>query len=270
MAGEQPNKEMDWRNALETAVTTDGSLLGVYDRFHNYSYTNQVLFLEQGYHEPMGSWATWKKLGRFVLKESRAGLVIVPLIVHEPEPRSDDDEQLEDKRERVARLIGFKLVRGVFPLSATGGKELPHVEPPGWSLAQALDKMGIREVPFDQTAGNIQGWSRGLEFGINPLAVNRNKTVFHELGHIALGHTLPDRHNEHAQHRGLMEGEAEAVALLITKEVGLLDDETASHIRGYLKHWMGDDGFPEKSIRRIFRTVEAILRAGRVATAATE
>jgi hypothetical protein len=218
----------------------------------------------------MGSWATWKKLGRFVLKDSRAGLVIVPLIVHEPEPSSDDEEQLEDKRERVAHLIGFKLVRGVFPLSATDGKELPHVEPPGWSLAQVLDKMGIRERPFDNTNGNVQGWSQGLEFGINPLAVNRNKTVFHELGHIALGHTLPDRHDEYVHHRGLMEGEAEAVALLSTKEVGLLDEDTASHIRGYLKHWMGDDGFPEKSIQRIFRMVEAILRAGRVAPTAAE
>jgi hypothetical protein len=77
--------------------------------------------------------------------------------VHEPEPSSDDEEQLEEQRERVARLIGFKVVRGVFPLSATGGKELPHVEPPGWSLAQALDKMGIRERPFDNTNGNVQG-----------------------------------------------------------------------------------------------------------------
>jgi hypothetical protein len=269
MAGEQSNKEMDWRTALQTAVTTDGSLLGVYDRFHNYSYTNQVLFLEQGYHEPMGSWATWKKLGRHVLKDSRAGFVIVPLLVNEPEPElAPDNETLEEKRERVARLIGFKLVRGVFPLSATGGKELPHVDPPGWNLAQALDKLGIREVPFDQTNGNIQGVSRGLEFAINPIAVNRPKTIFHEIGHMVLGHTIgsypPDLH------RGQMEGEAEAVALLSMKEVGLLDEDTASHIWGYLKHWMGDDGFPETSIRRIFRTVEAILRAGRVATATAE
>src|SRR5260221_4242613 len=99
MAGEQPNKEMDWRNALETAVTTDGSILAVYARFHNYSYTNQILFLEQGYHEPMGSWATWKKLGRFVLKESRAGFVIVPLLVNEPEQSRSGD--IEGDREQT-------------------------------------------------------------------------------------------------------------------------------------------------------------------------
>ena len=39
MAGEQ-SKELDWRQALQTAVETEGSLLGVYDRFHNYSCTN--------------------------------------------------------------------------------------------------------------------------------------------------------------------------------------------------------------------------------------
>jgi hypothetical protein len=58
------------------------------------------------------------------------------------------------------------------------------VPTPGWDLTTALGKPGIREVPFDNANGNLQGWSHGVEFAINPIAVNRTKTTFHELGHI--------------------------------------------------------------------------------------
>src|SRR5258706_9370466 len=158
----------DWRAALKEAYEREGSIQGVYDRFWPYSYTNQILFLMQGYHEPMASLKRWNQLGRKVITGSRAGKVIVPLLVKEPEPEPmEGEEALEEKRERVARLVGFKLVNGVFPLSATTGEELPHVEPPGWSLQQFLSKTGIREVPFNNTNGDLQGWSRGLEFAVN-------------------------------------------------------------------------------------------------------
>ena len=275
MAEQAPNEpasdaehHIHWRQLLRDAATQAGSMFGIYDQFHRYSYTNQLLFREQGYNEPMASRATWKKLGRYIRRGSRAGLVIVPLLVNEPESEPTEpceEDELDAKRERVARLVGFTLVRGVFPVSATGGKELPPVPTPGWDYQTALGNLGVREVPFNHTDGNVQGWSRGLELAINPLAVNRNKTVFHELGHIVLGHTLPSLHERYAQHRGLMEGEADGTALLSMKEVGLLDDETASHIRAYFQHWMDGEQLPEKSIRRIFNAVGAILRAGRVA-----
>jgi len=276
MAGEQISKELDWRAAIKEAYEREGSVLGVYDRFHPYSYLNQILFLMQGYHEPMASRKTWKeKFGRDVREGIKPGWVRVPQMRYEtvPEPAPEDPEAeqtepVEQKRKRIAHLTGFLLVRGVFPLSATTGEELPHVEPPGWSLAKCLDKMGVREVPFDHTDGNIQGYSRGLEFAINPLAVDRRRTVFHELGHMVLGHTIGSHPPD--MHKGLLEGEAEMTAYLCMKETGALDEETASHSRGYLQHWTQGENLPEKSIQRIFRTVEAILRAGRVAGAAAE
>ena len=86
----------------------------------------------------------------------------------------------------------------------------------------------------------------------------------HELGHIILGHTMPHRHDEYVLHRGLMEFEAEGTAYLVMNELNLLDDETASHSRGYIHHWLQEEQPPEASIRRVFRAAEAILRAGRV------
>ena len=110
------------------------------------------------------------------------------------------------------------------PLSAAASPppspELPPQPTPGWDLEQALGKLGIREVAFDNANGNLQGWSHGVEFAINPVAVNRTKTTFHEIGHIVLGHTIPARHEEYATHRGIGEFQAEAVAYLAMNELG--------------------------------------------------
>src|SRR5487761_1421502 len=113
MAGEQhASRQLDWEQLLNEALTTPGDLTGVYDRFHDYSLTNMLLFRIQGIHEPVASYARWQSLGRHVLRGARAKDVIVPVLVKgEPEPPGSEEEPLEGKRERVARLIGFKVVR---------------------------------------------------------------------------------------------------------------------------------------------------------------
>jgi hypothetical protein len=146
MAGER-TRTVPWRTLLDEALTAPGNLTGVYYRFHDYSLINMMLFRAQGIHEPVASFSRWKILGRHVVRGARAKEVIVPILIHEPAP---EDETLEDKRERVARLIGFKVVRAVFSLSDTDGPELPPQPTPGWDLQQAVDKLGIREVPFDR------------------------------------------------------------------------------------------------------------------------
>lgn len=262
MAGER--QKIEWHRLLDEALTAPGSLTGVYDRFHDYSITNMLLFRMQGIHEPVASFSRWKALGRHVVRGARAKEVIVPVLIKEPaEP--GEGETLEEKRERVARLIGFKLVRGVYALSDTDGKEPQVIPVPGWDLATALDKLGIREVAFDNTNGNLQGWSSGTEFAINPIAVNRNKTVYHELGHIVLGHTIPHHFEEYQAHRGIMEFQAEATAYLVMNELELMDDETASHSRGYIRHWLGEEQPPDQAIRQVFTAADRILKAGRLA-----
>ena len=247
----------DWQKLLDEALTAPGSLGNTYNRFHEYSITNMFLFMMQGVREPVASFNRWKSLGRHVIRGARAKEVIVPLLITEKPP---EDETLEEKRERVSRLIGFKVVRGVFALSDTEGKDLPPAPVPGWDLQKALDKLGIREVPFEEINGNVQGYSHGLEFAINPVAVNRRKTVAHEVGHIVLGHTT---HYDPDIHRGMREFEAEATAYLFMNEVGLLDEETASRSRAYVQHHLDGERPDDKSIQRVFRATEAILRAGR-------
>jgi hypothetical protein len=252
---------LDWPKLMEEALTAPGNLGNTYSRFHDYSLTNMLLFRMQGLYEPVAPFSRWQSLGRHVLRGARAKEVIVPVIINE----APTDETVEAKRERVARLVGFKVVRAVFGLSDTEGPDIPSAPTPGWDLQTALEKLGIREAPFDSAYGNVQGWSHGLEFAINPIAVNRTKTTFHELGHIVLGHTIPSHYEEYSTHRGIMEFQAEAVAYLAMNELGQLDDETATRSRGYIQHWLRDERPPDKAIQQVFRVTEAILKAGRLA-----
>ena len=253
---------LDWPKLMHEALTAPGHLGNTYSRFHDYSLANMLLFRQQGMREPMASASRWKSLGHHILSGVRGKEVIVPVLINEPAPT---DETVEEKRERVAKLIRFKVVRRVFALSDTEGPELPPVPTPGWDLQTALGKLGIREVPFDQTNGNLQGWSQGLAFAINPIAVNPTKTRLHELAHIVLGHTIPNHYEEYATHRGIMEFQAEAVAYLAMNELGQLDDDMASRSRGYIQHWLSDEQPPDKAIQQVFRATDAILRAGRLA-----
>jgi antirestriction protein ArdC len=261
MAGEQT--KVDWPKLMDEALDPNApsSMSSCYSRFHEYSITNMFLFMMQGYREPMASFKRWNGLGRKIRAGQRAGEVIVPLLVTEKPP---EDETLDEKRERIARLVGFKVVRGVFGLSQTEGPELPEPPIPGWDLQTALTKLGIREVPFDQMNGNVQGVSRGTEFAINPVAENRNKTVLHELGHVVLGHTIPHHYEEYQAHRGVLEFQAEATAYLVGHELEIYDEEAASHSRAYIRHWMDGERPPDQAIRQVFTAADRILRAGRL------
>lgn len=268
----ETSKQLDWQKLLNEALTAPGSLGDTYNRFHEYSLLNMLLFWSQGIHEPVASYKRWQSLGRHVLKGAKAKEVIVPILVKgepEPRPEQDEDESIEQKRERVARLIGFKLVHGVFPLSDTEGKEPPPMQLPGWDVETALEKLKIKRVPFEALDGNIQGYSRSREIAINPVAVNPEKTLFHELGHVVLGHTLTSQLSEYAQHRGIMEFQAEATSYLALNELGKMDEETASHSRGYIRHWLSNEQLPrEREVRLVFAATDTILRAGRLALAA--
>lgn len=255
--------KLDWNYLLQEALTAPGNLYGVYDRFHDYSLTNMLLFRAQGVREPVASYKRWQSLGRHVLRGARAKEVIVPLLITEHQAAPPDPTQ--EATTNLVRLIGFKVVRGVFALSDTDGPALPPFEHPQWDLPTALDKLKIRRVPFDSLNGNVQGYSVGRDIAINPVAVHPEKTLFHELGHVVLGHTLASSLSEYAQHRGVKEFQAESTAYLCLNELDRMTPPMAEHSRGYIQHWLEDARPTEREIRLVFAGAEQILRAGRLA-----
>src|SRR5262245_61056941 len=129
---------LPWRQLLETALTAEGQMGAQYSQFYEYSYLNQVYLRMQGIHEPVATYKRWQAIGRQVLKGAKAREIIRPLLV--------DIETAEG--EPGQRVIGFKAVRCIFPLSETTGPDVPSRELPGWELILALGKLGIREVEF--------------------------------------------------------------------------------------------------------------------------
>lgn len=254
---EQTN--INWAELMEEALTAPGHMGNVYNRFHEYSLTNRLLFLSQGVREPVASYKRWQSLGRHVLRGAQAKQVIVPIIIKD---RDRPEDEAPDER-----LVGFKLVRGVFSLSDTDGPDLPPVRLPQWDLACALARLAIRRVPFQQLNGNVQGYAVGRDIAINPVAAHPDKTTFHELGHVVLGHTVASSLGEYATHHGIMEFQAESTAYLSMHELGRLDDETAAHSRGYIQHWLHNERPSDRAIRLVFAATDQILRAGRVTAA---
>ena len=236
-------KQIDWNKAIETALNVKGNLGNTYNRFYNYSYTNQILLLMQGVNEPVATYKKWLELKRQVAKHSKGKYIIKPVFY-----KNDEEEQ---------ELAGFRLIKCLFGLSDTTGEELPPVEIKEFNLDKALKDLKIEQIKFNKLNGNIQGYSKNNQFAINPMAVNPTKTTFHELAHVVLGHTK----GVNSDHKGLKEFQAEITAYLILKELNIPFKEEVS--RAYIQDWLDGKKPDEKAIKDVFRAVSKILTAGR-------
>jgi hypothetical protein len=88
-----------------------------------------------------------------------------------------------------------------------------------------------------------------------------NKTTFHEIAHIVLGHTTSEKLVDSEQTaRHLREVEAESVALICCETLGL---EGTDFCRGYIQHWLkAEKEIPNHTAARIFAAATSILKAG--------
>ena len=166
----------------------------------------------------------------------------------------------EEGREGEQVITTFVWKPNWFVLSQTNGEPVPMPAIPAWDKEKALASLGIQEIPFTDTNGNVQGYAQKRQVAISPLAAMPHKTLFHELAHIELGHTLENEFTD-SEHmpRNLKEVEAEAVAMLLCESLELPGSEFC---RGYIQSWLRDDVIPEKSAQKIFGAADRILRAG--------
>jgi hypothetical protein len=148
-----------------------------------------------------------------------------------------------------------------FVLGQTDGEPYTPQELPNWSEALALSTFGITREEFQHTDGNAQGYAKGFAVAVSPIAFQPHRTLFHELAHVVLGHTLEGEQVDAPQTpRSLKEVEAESVALICCESLGL---PGADYSRGYIQHWLQKDTIPERSAHRIFGAADKILRSGR-------
>ena len=243
---------------LESAVNDAGTISTAYTAFHNYSLGNQLLALgqcaERGIQPgPIATYQRWRELGRQVRRGEKALTLCRPVTVKRTATSDSEDE--------TTTATWFVYRAGWFVLAQTDGQSLPEPEIPSWDRSKALDTLGIAEVPFDLMNGNVMGFARGRAISISPLNPLPLKTTFHELAHVALGHTVEADHaDSELTPRNLREVEAEAVALLCCAALNLPGVE---HCRGYIQAWWGaGNAIPEKSAQRILKAADQILKAG--------
>ena len=253
---DRTNKEK-WSQLLEQAVIEPGLMLKAYSAFHGYSLGNQLAAIVQcqlsGIEPgPIDTYKGWLDKGRHVRKGEKAIWLCMPL-THKKTNRETGEDELY--------ITSFVWKPRWFVLSQTEGESVPMPEIPEWDKERALATLGIEQIPFTHTNGNVQGYAtRKSQVAISPLAELPVKTLVHECAHITLGHTSETdiSDSEHTP-RSLREVEAEAVALLVCESLGLSCSE---YCRGYIQNWLESEPIPEKSAQKIFGAADRILKAG--------
>lgn len=258
-------KPPDFSTLLREALEKPGSVMRAYSAFYNYSIGNQLLALWQCSFRgiepgPIKTFPAWKDVGRTVKRGEKALQLCMPVTFKRRGAANTNEGELDPDD---AFITGFIYKPRWFVLAQTEGPELELPNIPEWNHQRALAALDVTQVPFTSTNGNSQGYARNREIAINPLAQLPQKTIFHELGHVLLGHTSEaDFEDGERPPRNLQEVEAESVALLCCEALGL---EGAEFCRGYIQGWADGEPIPEQSAKRILGAADKILRAGRPA-----
>ena len=261
------NKEFkaNWSELLIEAVTKPGIISEAYRRFWNYSFGNQLLALIQCLERkiepgPIHTFKGWRDLGRHVKKGENAITLCMPVTVKDKKLK--DRLTAVDPNAPVHSKTIFVYRNHWFVLSQTDGEPYVPVPIPDWNEDLALQSLKIERTPFNSLDGNCQGFAVGRKVAVSPIAALPHKTLFHELAHALLGHTIEIGNlvDTDSTPRNLREVEAEAVALICCESLGL---SGAPEARGYIQHWLGaNQPIPEKSAQKIFRVADMILREG--------
>jgi antirestriction protein ArdC len=246
---------------LVEAVNKPGTIMRAYSAFHNYSLGNQLLAMIQcqlrGIEPgPINTFPKWQDLRRHVRKGEKALTLCMPVTIKRKETNDTREEQ-------DASFTTFVYKARWFVLSQTEGEAMQLPAMPTWEADKALAALDIQRIPFKETDGNCQGYAKQRSIAINPVAQLSHKTLFHELGHVVLGHTSEaDFNDTERTPKNIREVEAEAVALLCCEA---LDLDGAEFCRGYIQEWLkrgSDHTIPEKSAQKILKAADQILKAG--------
>jgi len=226
-------------------------------RFHNYSFGN---ILEIARQRPEASRVAglyaWNQLGRRVKKGERGIRILAPIIGSRRKQQKDAEERASRS---VPRLVGFRVVY-VFDVSQTEGKELPeHAKVSGDAganrdrLIEFINTQGI-ELEFDESIAPAMGVSYGGRIALLPGQAKAEEfsTLVHELAH----EMLHKAERRAAGTKVVRETEAEAIAFVVSKAVGL---EVGTASADYIHLYNGNASLLAESLEVIQQASSVIL-----------
>ena len=236
--------------------------LNAMSRFHNYSFGN---ILEIARQRPdatrVGGFWKWKELGRSVKKGEKGIRILAPIVGTR---RKKDDEAKANTDPAVINkpvLVGFRSAY-VFDVSQTEGAELPELRGITGDVGENRDRLiafierqGI-ELVFTERIAPALGMSYGGRIAILPgqSEAEEFSTLVHELAH----EMLHKAERRTATTKTVRETEAEAIAFVIGKAVGL---ETGSASADYIHLYHGNASLLAESLEVIQQTSAVILAA---------
>jgi N-terminal domain of anti-restriction factor ArdC len=229
-------------------------------RFHNYSFGNVLEIARQmpTATRVAGFW-TWKNLGRSVKAGQKGIRILAPIIGVRRKKQEEAEKDITKQNERV--LLGFRNAY-VFDVSQTDGVELPEMREISGDPGENLERL----------ASFVR--SRGITLGYNPniapalgmsyggrivLAPGQSKAEeFSTLVHEAAHELLHKAERRTATTKTVRETEAEAVAFVVGKAVGLV---TGSASADYIQLYHGNASLLAESLEVIQQTASIILSA---------
>jgi hypothetical protein len=229
-------------------------------RFHNYSFGNVLEIARQmpTATRVAGFW-TWKNLGCSVNSGEKGICILAPIVGVK---RKKDSEAEKDITKQNARaLLGFRNAY-VFDVSQTNGVDLPEMHEisgdPGENidrLATFLKSQSIQLV-YNEKIAPALGMSYGGCIAILPgqSKAEEFSTLVHETAH----EMLHKSERRTATTKTVRETEAEAVAFIVGKAVGLI---TGTASADYTQLYHGNASLLAESLESIQQTVSVILAA---------
>lgn len=230
--------------------------------FPDYSFGNIMLIARQCPNATqVCGLKAWNALGRFVKRGEKGILILAPMVRAERQHLEESILKDSSGDEHSHRLIGFRAVY-VFDVSQTEGQELPtltEVEGPVGNYTDRLrafvEDSGIKLFYSDSIApakGTSQGGIITLLPGLQPS--EEFATLAHEVGH-----ELLHRGERRAQTtKRLRETEAEAVAFVVSRSIGLQMGSTSAD---YIQLYNGDAELLQQSLEAVLHAAAAILGA---------
>jgi N-terminal domain of anti-restriction factor ArdC len=229
-------------------------------RFHNYSFGNIVAIARQmpTATRVAGFW-TWKNLGRSVNAGQKGIRILAPIVGVRRKKGEEAEKDITKQNERV--LLGFRNAY-VFDVSQTNGVDLPTMHEvngdPGKNidrLAAFLKGKGIQLV-YNEKIAPALGMSYGGRIAILPgqSKAEEFSTLVHETAH----EMLHKAERRTATTKTVRETEAEAVAFVVGKAVGLV---TSTASADYIQLYHGNASLLAESLQVIQQTASVILAA---------
>jgi len=229
-------------------------------RFHNYSFGNVLEIARQmpTATRVAGFW-TWKNLGRSINAGAKGIRILAPIVG--VKRKKDSEAEKDITKQNTRALLGFRNTY-VFDVSQTNGVDLPELREvsgdPGESidrLAAFLRSQGI-QIVYNPKIAPALGMSYGGRIAILPgqSKAEEFSTLVHEAAH----EMMHKAERRTATTKTVRETEAEAVAFVVGKAVGLVPGSASAD---YINLYHGNASLLAESLEVVQQTASVILAA---------